>query len=346
MILKKFKLKNRYLNNRIIASPMCQYSAINGLPNKWHYMHYTKLISTGVSMLIFESTAINSNGRITHKDLVLSNNKQLNSFKKIVNHLKSLNNIPIGIQLSHSGRKGSAEIPWIKHNTPLRKKKWITYAPSSIKRDKKWPLPKKLSLKGIKNIKKDFINSAILSKKAGFDCVEVHMAHGYLLHQFLSSVSNKRNDSYGGNLKNRMNLPLQIIKGIKSHCKGMIIGARITGSDRVKGGIEINESIKLIKELEKLRIDYVCVSSGGIYPITGLKIKKGYNVDLAEKIKKSTKINIRVSGKIEDLNYGKKIIIKKKTDLVAIGRSLISNPNLIYNEDSKFIPKQYLRAFK
>ena len=286
MILKKFKLKNRYLNNRIIASPMCQYSAINGLPNKWHYMHYTKLISTGVSMLIFESTAINSNGRITHKDLVLSNNKQLNSFKKIVNHLKSLNNIPIGIQLSHSGRKGSAEIPWIKHNTPLRKKKWITYAPSSIKRDKKWPLPKKLSLKGIKNIKKDFINSAILSKKAGFDCVEVHMAHGYLLHQFLSSVSNKRNDSYGGNLKNRMNLPLQIIKGIKSHCKGMIIGARITGSDRVKGGIEINESIKLIKELEKLRIDYVCVSSGGIYPITGLKIKKGYNVDLAEKIKK------------------------------------------------------------
>ena len=108
----------------------------------------------------------------------------------------------------------------------------------------------------------------------------------------------------------------------------------------------IDESIKLIKELEKLKIDYVCVSSGGIYPITDLKIKKGYNVDLAEKIKKSTNINIRVSGKIEDLNYGKKIINKKKTDLVAIGRSLISNPNLIYDEDSKFIPKQYLRAFK
>ena len=346
MITKKFQLKNKILKNRIVASPMCQYSAINGIPNEWHYMHYAKLLSTGIGMLILESTAVNNEGRITHKDLVLSNNKQLKSFKRILHHLKSLNNIPIGIQLSHSGRKGSAEIPWVKHNAALRKKKWITYAPSSIKRDKKWPLPKKLSLKGIKNIKKDFINSAILSKKAGFDCVEVHMAHGYLLHQFLSPVANKRNDSYGGNLKNRMNLPLQIIKGIKSRCKGMIIGARITGSDRVKGGIEIDESIKLIKELEKLKIDYVCVSSGGIYPITDLKIKKGYNVDLAEKIKKSTNINIRVSGKIEDLNYGKKIINKKKTDLVAIGRSLISNPNLIYDEDSKFIPKQYLRAFK
>ena len=346
MILGKIRLKNKILNNRLIASPMCQYSSHSGNPENWHFHHYGKLINSGIGMLMIESTAISKNARITHKDLVLENKANMISFKKLVKYLKSINNIPIGIQLSHSGRKGSAQIPWIKSNKPLKKKNWTTYAPSPIARDFGWPKPRQLSLKQINQIKKKFVNSAILAKKAGFDCIEIHMAHGYLLHQFLSPISNLRKDKYGGKFENRSELPIQIVKEIKNKCKNLIIGARITGSDRLKNGINLKESLQLVKKLEKLNIDYICVSSGGIYPKTNLKIKKGYNVDLSTKIKKYTNLNIRVSGKIENIKYANNLVKNKSADLVALGRILISKPNIILSSKKDYIPKQYLRAFQ
>ena len=335
------KLKNQVLKNRIVLAPMCQYSSLDGSPSNWHHVHYGKLMNSGVGMLMIESTAINFSGRISLRDLVLCQKRQVPRYKKFVSFLKS----PIGIQLSHAGRKGSSEIPWIKKNSPLKNKGWKTYAPSAIKRSENWPTPRVLTIKEIQKIKKEFIESVSKAEKAGFDCVEIHMAHGYLLHQFLSPISNKRKDIYGGSEKNRFKLPLEIIKEIKIKFKRLIIGCRITGSDRLKDGIDINESIRFTKELEKLKVEYVCVSSGGILPITNLKIKKGFNVDLSSKIKKNTKIKVRVAGKITSIKYANKIINEKKTDLVALGRILIAEPNIILDKDKKLIPNQYNRSF-
>ena len=213
-LLKPLKIKGIILPNRVSVGSMCQYSAEKGNPSLWHYGHLQNLAQSGAGLLMLESTAVSMEGRISKKDLTLFNNNNFKEFSKLRKHLKSISDIPVGIQISHSGRKGSAYIPWVKSNTPLEKKigGWTTIAPSDIKRDKKWPIPKALNLKKMNSIIKAFKKSAYLANKAGFDCLEVHMAHGYLLHQFFSPISNKRKDIYGGNLKNRCTVNTTAIK--------------------------------------------------------------------------------------------------------------------------------------
>ena len=353
MIFKKIKINKVILKNKITVSPMCQYSAIDGCPSDWHYKHLGKLNLSGAGLLMMESTAINNEGKITHSDLCLKNSKQEKSFKKLFNYLKKLNDTPIGIQLSHAGRKGSSFIPWIKSNTPLDKKNnlWQTFAPSALKKDKNWPIPKELNAKKMELIINDFKNTVRKAKNIGFDCIEIHMAHGYLLHQFLSPISNLRIDEYGGNLKNRFRFPLKIAKEVrKIWPKNKILGARITGTDHLKKGISINESILFVRELKKIGFDYVCVSSGGILTKTNLKIKKGFRVNLCKKIKKKTSIITRTSGLIKDIKYANKIIEKGSADLLAIGRSFINDPMLIYKgakqmKIKNIIEPQYNRMF-
>ena len=348
-----FKIREMRLSNRVALSPMCQYSAIDGCPSDWHYKHLGKLNLSGAGLLMMESTAINNEGKITHSDLCLKNSKQEKSFKKLFNYLKKLNDTPIGIQLSHAGRKGSSFIPWIKSNTPLDKKNnlWQTFAPSALKKDKNWPIPKELNAKKMELIINDFKNTVRKAKNIGFDCIEIHMAHGYLLHQFLSPISNLRIDEYGGNLKNRFRFPLKIAKEVrKIWPKNKILGARITGTDHLKKGISINESILFVRELKKIGFDYVCVSSGGILTKTNLKFKKGFRVNLCKKIKKKTSIITRTSGLIKDIKYANKIIEKGSADLLAIGRSFINDPMLIYKgakqmKIKNIIEPQYNRMF-
>lgn len=354
MILKQIKINKIILNNRVIVGPMCQYSAINGKPSKWHYKHLSSLAKLGAGLLMIESTAVNKSGKITKKDLELNNNLHLKAFAKLLKKIKK-NNIKVGIQISHSGRKGSSEIPWIKSNKALDKKKdsWTTFAPSAIRRDKDWPVPKELNQKDLKKIKNDFKKSARLASKAGFDCLEIHMAHGYLLHQFFSQISNNRNDKYGGNLKNRSRYLLEISKEIrKVWPKNKMLGARITGSDNLKNGIKIKDAIFLCKELKKTGIDYVAISSGGILPKTNVKFFPGYQVSLASKIKKYVNINVVTLGMINSKNLIEKILRKKKADMVAVSRRFINEPNWLLKNNSKpkkikktSIPKQYLRCF-
>ena len=177
------------------------------------------------------------------KDLALANKENEHSLKQLVKYLRTTSKIPLGLQISHSGRKGSAQIPWIKSNRPLIKKEnaWTTYAPSPIKRDTNWPIPKTLSASKIKQIINDYKNCAKRAKRSGFDCLEVHMAHGYLLHEFFSPISNCRKDLYGGNLKNRCRLLIEIIKELrKIWPKNKIFGARVTGKDWLKNGSSID----------------------------------------------------------------------------------------------------------
>jgi 2,4-dienoyl-CoA reductase-like NADH-dependent reductase (Old Yellow Enzyme family) len=271
---------------------MCQYSALKGCPSNWHYTHLQKLSSTGAGMVMLESTAINKIGRITKSDLCLYNDTQEKSLKKLIVDLKNKNEIKYGIQISHAGRKGSSEIPWVKANTPLSKKKsWNTVSASSIKKDKKWPNPYCLDQKQIKKIILDFKNAAKRANKINFDCLEIHMAHGYLLHQFFSPISNNRKDKYGGNFENRSRFLIEVSREIrKIWPKNKILGARITGTDHLKNGININESILLAKKLKKVGLDYVSVSSGGIIPITKMKQSEAFRIKMSHKIKTNSKM--------------------------------------------------------
>lgn len=353
MIFNKFKIKGVTLKNRIVVSPMCQYSGKNGCPTPWHYNHLSNLVKSGAGMVMIESTAVSKNGKITHKDLCLSNSIQENKFKKLKKFLSKINDTPIGIQISHAGRKGSSFVPWIKGNTPLGKKnkRWKTFSASAIKRDKNWPTPKELNTKEIIKIINQFKNTALRAKRIGFDCLEIHMAHGYLLHQFLSPFSNKRSDDYGLEKNKLSNFPLKIAKVVrKIWPKNKILGARITATDHLSGGITIKDSILLSNILKKIGFDYVCVSSGGILPITKMKIKKAFRKDLSKEIKKKTNIIVRTSGQIDSFALAEKMIKENTVDFVAVGRMFIKNPNWIKIAAKKqnvknYIPNQYKRCF-
>ncbi len=334
---------------------MCQYSANNGSPTKWHYNHLGSLMSSGAGIIMLESIAVSKEGKITHNDLAIHNKKQIKEFKKLLIFLKKLNNnLPIGLQISHSGRKGSVNLPWINQGKSLKKNKgsWKTISSSSIKRSFGWPKPKEMKIKDIKILIKNFKEAAIAANFINFDCLEIHMAHGYLLHQFMSPISNARQDRYGGNLENRIRLLVEISENVrKVWPKNKILGARITASDHLPGGINVNESIYLAKKLEKIGFDYICVSSGGILPITNMKMTNGFRMKISKKIKSATKLKICCTGMLNDLKLIEKGLSNKSFDFVAIGRSFLKNPRWIFEEASKvkkykkIIPKQYLKAY-
>ena len=350
MIFKSLKINKITLKNRIIVSPMCQYSSKNGSPSRWHYKHLENLASTGTSMVLLESTAVDKQGKISEADMCLYNSTQEKNLKKLIKFLKSKNNIKYGIQISHSGRKGSSHKPWIKHNSPLPKNRsWKTISASAIPRDKKWPKPLEMTKLQIKKITQKFKNSAARANRINFDCLEVHMAHGYLLHQFFSPISNKRKDKYGGSFVNRSRLLTEIAREVRKvwpHHK--ILGARITGTDHVKNGISINDAALLSKELKKIGFDYISVSSGGIIPFTKMKQYEAFRVKMAEKIKKKSKMITTTSGMITKHKISENIIKNKMIDFITIARIIVKNPRWILefakkNKVKNYIPKQYKR---
>ena len=350
MIFKNLKINNVTLKNRIVVSPMCQYSSKNGSPTKWHYQHLENLSSTGASMVLLESTDVDKSGKISKSDMCLYNTTHEKNLKKLIKFLKSKNNIKYGIQISHSGRKGSSYEPWIKHNSPLPKKKsWKTFSASAISRAKGWPTPTEMTKLQIKKMVQKFKNTATRANRVNLDCLEIHMAHGYLLHQFFSPISNKRKDEYGGNLDNRSRLLNEIAREVRkvwpSH---KILGARITGTDHVKNGISINDATLLSKSLKKIGFDYVSISSGGILPFTKMKQYEAFRVNMAEKIKSNSKITTTTSGMITSHEVSANIIKKKKIDFITIARIIVKNPMWIFqfakkNRIKDYVPKQYRR---
>jgi 2,4-dienoyl-CoA reductase-like NADH-dependent reductase (Old Yellow Enzyme family) len=350
MIFKNLKINSVNLKNRIVVSPMCQYSSQNGSPSNWHYEHLQNLSATGASMILLESTAVDKQGRISDADMCLYNTTHEKNLKKLIKFLKSKNDVKYGIQISHSGRKGSSYEPWVKHNYPLPKKRsWKTISASAISRDKGWPEPGEMTKSQIKKIIQKFKNTAIRANRIDFDCLEIHMAHGYLLHQFFSPISNKRIDEYGGSFMNRSRLLDEIAKEVrKVWPRNKILGARITGTDHLKGGSSINDAIALSKNLKKIGFDYVSISSGGILPFTKMKQKEAFRVNMAEKIKKQSKIVTTTSGMITKHKVSESIVKSKKIDFITIARIIVRNPRWIFqlakrNKIKNYIPNQYSR---
>ncbi len=352
MIFSSIKIGSLEVSNRIVVAPMCQYSAINGEMTNWHTQHLMQLGYSAAGLIMVEATAVEKIGRITHNCVGIYDDKCTISLKKNLQLAKSVapNNSRFGIQLAHAGRKASTQRPW-EGRSYLSKKEnpWKTICPSPIPFHESWHVPQEMKLSDIERVKKKFISASLKAVEIGFDLIEIHGTHGYLLHQFLSPISNKRKDKYGGNLENRMRFPLEIFSSIKSVLPNDFpLGMRITGTEWENNGIDQNEATIFAKELEKIGCDYVCVSSGGNTPNPKIPIGPHYQVHLAKKIKKDTKMVVRTVGMITDPIQANNIIINKNADMVAMGRAFLSNPRWVWdaakvlNHDIE-VPPQYAR---
>ncbi|GFP77615.1 NADPH dehydrogenase NamA [Clostridium fungisolvens] len=336
-IFSKYDLKNTTLKNKIVMPPMCMYSADNdGKANDFHYNHYITRAIGGVGFIIVEATGITENGRISDNDLGIWDDSHIDGLKTIVEGVKKYGS-KIAIQLNHAGRKYTGNFS-------------EAVAPSKIGFDEDSILPRELTKNDIKEIITKFKEAAQRADKAGFDAIEIHGAHGYLIHQFLSPLSNLRTDEYGGSVKNRTKFLKEILQAIKEVWpENKAISLRVSSDDYTTDGITLDDMIEIINEVKKY-IDIVHVSTGGLVPAK-IAVYPGYQVNYSNEIRNKCNIPTIAVGLITDLNMAEEIVSNKRADLVAIGRELLRNPFLILNDarDKNLdidYPKQYLRAFK
>lgn len=330
-------IREHLLKNRIIVAPMCQYSAIDGIANNWHLVHLGSRAVGGAALVLVEATGVVMEGRISHSCLALTNEAQCEAFKPITQFIKSQNSIP-GIQLAHSGRKGEGN--------------WDIYAPSALSFSERYKTPRALETKEIYDLIDKFVHSATLALKAGFEIIEVHMAHGYLMHQFLSPLSNFRTDEFGGTIENRMRLPLLIARALRDFWPSdKAVFVRISATDWMDGGWSINESVIFSNELKKIGVDFIDVSTGGNIPRAQIPTGPGYQVPFATQIKKDVGILTGAVGLITTAHQAEEILVNNKADAILIGREFLREPYwpikaaLELGENSP-IPKQYERAYQ
>ena len=306
---------------------MCQYSSVDGFANNWHLVHLGSRAVGGAGLVFTEATAVSEAGRITPDDLGIWKNEHIIFLKKIVDFLKE-NGAVTGIQLAHAGRKASHSSPW-KGRAPLAKDRgaWQTIAPSSIPFKENDPVPKEMSMEEIKKLVKDFGNAAQRAIQAGFEVFEIHGAHGYLINEFLSPLSNHRQDEYGGSFENRIRLLVEIIEEIRGIInEGTPLFVRISASEWVQGGWDQNDSIKLAKIVKDLGVDVIDCSSGGNSAEQKIPAGPLFQVPFSEKIKRETGILTAAVGLITTAEEAESILKEQKADLVALARQFLRDP--------------------
>ena len=344
------KIRDLEFKNRIFVSPMCQYSAKDGIPNDWHLVHLGSRAVGGAGLVLTEATAVSPEGRISPADLGIWSNEQVSAFKRITNFIKSQGAVP-GMQLAHAGRKASTKIPWEGDGeVSLSSGGWQTIAPSAAPFSETYPKPKEMTKDDTKMVVEQFREAAQRSVGAGFQVAEVHMAHGYLLHQFLSPLSNHRKDEYGGELKNRMRFPLEVAEAVREVWpQNLPVFVRISATDWVEGGWDLPQSIELSRELKKIGIDLIDSSTGGVVPGAKIPMAPGYQVKFAEAIRGEAKILTGAIGLITEARQAENILVTEQADVVFMARELLRDPYFplhaakILGDDPQY-PVQYLRA--
>jgi len=339
------------LPNRIAVSPMCQYSADDGSFNDWHLIHLGSLAMSGAGLLMLEATHVTREGRISHGCSGLYSDHNEAAMKRVVDACRRITKNPIGVQLAHAGRKGSAQAPWLG-GKPLSaaESPWQTLAPSAIAFGEGWHTPREMTTDDIRAVVEAFARSAERSRRIGLDAIEMHSAHGYLCHEFLSPLSNTRTDRYGGSLENRMRAPLEIARALRAIWpKDRCLGARISASDWIDAGFPTEDAIAYARELHKIGFDYLCISSGALVPHARIKIEPGYQVAFAEKVKKAVPIAVRAVGMIVDPDQAEGIVASGKADMVALARGLLDDPRWVWHAAERFgvkidYPPQYARS--
>lgn len=328
VLFSPIKLRGLTLPNRIVVSPMCQYSAAQGQPNSWHLIHLGTLAASGAGMLCIEGTAVEPEGRITPGDLGLWDDSTEAAFKPVLAALRRFSKIPLTLQLAHAGRKGSSHVPWESgKQIPLAEGGWLTEGPSSLEHRSGEERPAALDSDGMTRIRLAFATAAQRAARLGFDAIEIHGAHGYLLHEFLSPIANERTDDYGGVHANRLRFPLEVFDAVRAAFPAdRPVGVKLSATDWVAGGWDLEQTIELSRRLKAHGADWVTASSGGVSPAQKISTGPGYQVPFASAIKRATEIVTIAVGLITDARQAEGIVASGEADLVALARGMLYDP--------------------
>jgi 2,4-dienoyl-CoA reductase-like NADH-dependent reductase (Old Yellow Enzyme family) len=342
-------LRNLTLENRIVVSPMCQYSSTDGNANDWHLVNLGHFALSGPGLSFFEATHVSPEGRITDRDLGLYSDENEAAMARVIAFIRTWTRSKIGVQLAHAGRKGSTIPPWEGGGPASGEHAYQTVAPSALAYAD-WPAPVALDDAGLQKVRDDFVNAARRVQRLNADAIELHFAHGYLVHQFLSPLSNVRTDAYGGSLEKRMRFPLELFELVRAAWpQEKPLGARISASDWVEGGWNVEQSIAFARELQRRGCDFIDVSSAGLSPDQKISLGPAYQVPFSEAIKKTTGMTTFSVGMITEPAQAEEILVSGKADCVVLARGFIRNPNWVWGAadelgGTSFVPPQYLRG--
>lgn len=350
MLFDPLEIRSVRFKNRIAISPMCQYSSVDGFANDWHLVHLGSRAVGGAALVIQEATAVTKGGKISPDDMGLWKDEQIEPLQRITAFIKSQGSAA-GIQLAHAGRKASMNSSW-KGGKQVEESNggWITQAPSAIPFNEGYPFPEAMSKEDIIQVVKDFKSSAIRALEAGFEVIEIHGAHGYLIHSFLSPLSNMRTDEYGGSFENRTRFVREIISDIRSIWPERLpLFLRISVTDYLPDGWDLESSVHLSALVKQMGVDLIDCSSGGLMPNVRIPLGPGYQVPFAESIRKKTGILTGAVGLITTAAQANEIIVTGKADMILIARESLRNPNFPLTAAKELgneieWPLQYLRA--
>ncbi len=338
--------------NRIVIAPMCQYSAKDGCATDWHMIHLGQLALSGAGMLITEATAVSPEGRISPEDLGLYSDDNEAALARVLSAVRRYAPIPVVTQLAHAGRKGSSEPPWAGglQIAPQAERGYATVAPSALPHSEGEHAPVALDAAGLAKVKDDFVAATRRAARLGFDGIEIHMAHGYLLHQFLSPLSNRRDDSYGGSLENRMRFPLEVFDAVRAAFPAeRPVWARVSATDWVDGGWDLVGTIALASAMQARGADTIHVSTGGLSPLQRIPVAPGFQVKHAQAVKAATGMTTIAVGLITKPAQAEEIIASGKADAVALARAMLYDPRWPWHAAAELgakvaAPPQYWRC--
>ena len=347
-------LRGLTMDNRIVAGPMDQYSAAEGCASDWHLMHLGKLATSGAGLVITESAAVEEPGRITHGCLGLYSDANEAALDKVVRFCREHGSAKLGVQLAHSGRKGSTYLPWEGRNAPLTAAEgaWTTYGCAGLPRAEGWPRPEPLDAAGLARVRDAHAAAVERAARIGFDLVELVMAHGYLLHEFLSPLSNLRTDAYGGDRAGRMRFPLEVFGAMRAAWPAdKPMGVRVSATDWIEGGWDLPDTVALARELKARGCDYMAVSSGGLSLDQRIPIGEGHQVDFSAEVKRAAGVPTMTMGMIQDPRHAERIVAEGAADFVALARAFLSDPHwpwyaaAVLDAEVAY-PPQYLRGYR
>ena len=350
-LFEPIQLGSVILPNRIVIAPMCQYSAEEGSATDWHLMHLGRLATSGAGLLIIEATAVEPEGRISPDDLGLYSDANQQALDGVLKAVRRYTDMPIGIQLGHAGRKASIDSPWNGGKQfGLDRRGWNTKAPSAIPMFDGDRIPTALDTVGLTQVRDAFVASAERAVALGVDLIELHGAHGYLLHQFLSPLANRRSDQYGGSLENRMRFPLEVFDAVKRVLPPALpLGVRISATDWADGGWDVEQSIAFARQLDERRCHFIHVSSGGVAAKQSISVGPNYQVPFARLIKEAVTMPVIAVGLITEPDQAEAIVATGDADMVALARGILFEPTWPWRAAAQLCakvqaPKQYLRS--
>jgi 2,4-dienoyl-CoA reductase-like NADH-dependent reductase (Old Yellow Enzyme family) len=350
-LFSPFTLRGVTLPNRIVVSPMCQYSAVRGEATAWHMIHLGHLALSGAGMLCLEATSVEPDGRITPGDLGLWDDVTEAALKPVIDAIRQYSHIAITMQISHAGRKASSAVPWEGGQLiEVSQGGWLPSAPSAIPHKEGETPPLALDAAGLIRIREAFVATAKRAARLGVDALEVHAAHGDLLHQFLSPLANQRTDEYGGSLENRMRFPLEVFDAVRAVFPAdRPVTMRVSGTDWADGGWDIEQTLAFSVALEKRGCSAIHVSSGGLTPAQQIPMGPNYQVPLARAVKQAVKIPVIAVGLITEFEQAEAIIGTGDADLIALARAMLYDPRWPWHAAAHFgeritAPDQYLRC--